>query len=228
MTKLKSAYFTLAIALIICLSTQWSWADSAYVTDSITITLRTGPSIENKVIASLSSGQPVEVLDSNGDWSHVFVLKNGERTREGWVLTRYLMSRQPCEVRGRALITENNQLKENLMSLEKKFDEVKRREEALGIKLQNTAKALDNLNNEHQSLKAGAEGYLKLKDAHAATQSKLETIQKEFDGLNKKYETMRSSQTYKWFIAGAGVLLFGLIIGLVLGSKQRKRRSSYY
>jgi hypothetical protein len=39
--------------------TQQGWADKAYVTDSFEITLRTGPSNENKIIAMLFSGRPL-------------------------------------------------------------------------------------------------------------------------------------------------------------------------
>jgi len=44
------------------------------VTDSFKVTLRTGPSSENKIIAMPSSGQPVKVLDSRGNWSHLRLL----------------------------------------------------------------------------------------------------------------------------------------------------------
>ena len=39
--------------------TQQGWATKAYVIDSFEITLRTGPSNENKIIAMLFSGRPL-------------------------------------------------------------------------------------------------------------------------------------------------------------------------
>jgi SH3 domain protein len=225
---MNKTHFTLAIALSICLITEGVWATGAYVTDSFKITMRTGPSVENKIIAMLSSGQLVEVLDSQGDWSLVSPLQNGQSSKEGWVLSRYLMTRQPWERQATSVTKENTQLKEKLTALEKEFREAVRREKELDINLTETAKYLAKLKKEHESLKKGAAGYLKLKATNRATQSKLKTTQKELEGLTEKYESLRSSERNKWFATGAGVLLFGLIVGLVLGRQQKKRRSSYH
>jgi SH3 domain protein len=217
----------LIIALGLCLISQPSWAEKAYVIDSLKITLRTGPSLENRVIANLSSGQPVEVLDLQGDWSQVRLLENGERSEEGWVLSRYLITRQPWKMRANALIKENVQLKKTLTALENKSSEAVRREQELATRLQKTAMSLNKVEKEHQSLKNRSADYLKLEAKYKATQSKLTTIQREFEGITEKYKRLRSSQRNKWYMTGAGVLLSGLIVGLVLGRQQRKRRSSY-
>lgn len=217
----------LIITFGLCLISQPSWAEKAYVIDSLTITFRTGPSIENKIIANLSSGQALEVLALQGDWSQVRLLKNGESGEEGWVLSRYLITRQPWKMLADALSKENAQLKEDLTVLEKKSSEAVRREQELATKLQKTAISLNKLEKEHESLKNRSADYLKLEAQYKATHSKLETIQREFEGITENYERLRSSQRNKWYMTGAGVLLFGLIVGLVLGRKQRKRQSSY-
>ena len=69
--------FFWSIVLGFCLTGQWSWAEKAYVTDSLKVTFRTGPSTENKIVSMLSSGQPVEVLESQEKWTHVRLLGNG-------------------------------------------------------------------------------------------------------------------------------------------------------
>ncbi len=217
----------LIITFGLCLISQPSWAEKAYVIDSLTITFRTGPSIENKIIANLSSGQALEVLGLQGDWSQVRLLKNGESGEEGWVLSRYLITRQPWKMLADALSKENAQLKEDLTVLEKKSSEAVRREQELATTLQKTAMSLNKLEKEHESLKNRSAEYLKLEAQYKATHSKLETIQREFEGITENYERLRSSQRNKWYMTGAGVLLFGLIVGLVLGRKQRKRQSSY-
>jgi len=56
------------------------WAERAYVTDSFEITFRTGPGTNHKIMRMLSSGQPVEVVREEGEWSlaelPVFVPRN--------------------------------------------------------------------------------------------------------------------------------------------------------
>ena len=55
----------------LCMPCAESLATKAFVTDTFRISLRRGPSIENKILKFLSSGQPVEVLESNDGWSRV-------------------------------------------------------------------------------------------------------------------------------------------------------------
>ncbi|MBW1998449.1 MAG: TIGR04211 family SH3 domain-containing protein [Deltaproteobacteria bacterium] len=201
--------------------------ERAYVTDSFRITFRTGPSLENKILAMLVSGQAVEVLESQGEWSRVRLLdKDGEE--EGWVLTRYLTYRVPWEVRARKLEKENMQLKEKLEELNLDLQRTMQRERESSGQLASTVKALTRLKKDYVTLKEGSAGYLKLKASYDQIQSRLEKIQRDFDLLNKEYDRLKDSQRTRWFIAGASVLLCGLIVGLILGKKQKKRRSSYY
>ena len=89
---------------------QQGWSTKAYVTDSFEITLRTGPGNENKIIAMLFSGRPLEVLDTRGECSQVKVLDGG---KEGWVLSRYLVTRLPWEVQAKKLQEDSVSLNGN-------------------------------------------------------------------------------------------------------------------
>jgi len=216
------------IMLALFVMGQTSWAQKAYVTDSLKITLRTGPSIENKIIVMLDSGQPVEVLESSGEWSRVLVVGAGGSTQEGWVLSRFLMPRSPWEMQAKAFMGENAELKEKLATTEKELRESTGRSQELAVKLRDTTTAFARLENEYKSLKQGAAGFLELKTEHESTVSQLENTKKELLRLTKENEELQSSQRIKWFATGASVLFVGLIFGLVMGRKQRKRRSTLY
>jgi SH3 domain protein len=56
----------------------------------------------------------------------------------------------------------------------------------------------------------------------------LETAQGDVQGLTKENESLKSSQRNRWFAMGALVLLCGLMIGVVVGRQQRKRKSIYH
>lgn len=228
---LKNMYSLRVVLMVlcgICLMGSYSWAETAYITDTLKITFRTGPSLENKIISVLSSGQAVEVLGAEGDWSHIQLLKDGETTKEGWVLSRYLITRQPWEMQTQAFYKESTEFKKKAMDLEKELSGVVRREKELDAALKDTAATLEKLKEEHESLKEGAAGYLELKAEYTKTQSELETTQQALGEMTEKYENLRASEWRKGFGTGAGVLLLGLVVGMVLGRQQRKRRSSYY
>ncbi len=191
---MKRFRLVILMTLGLCLTAQTGWATKAYVTDTFRISLRRGPSIENKILKFLPSSQPVEVFESQEGWSRVRPLESGQGSIEGWVLSRYLITRPPWETQARSLKKENDQLKEKLARIENEWDE---------------------------SLKREIGDYLKIKAGHETTQ---ETLQR----LTKENESLRSSQRNKWFATGALVLLCGLMIGLMVGRQQKKRRSALY
>jgi SH3 domain protein len=205
---------------------QSSWATEAYVTDSLKVTLRTGPSNENKIIAVLPSGQPLEVINSKGNWSYVRLAGEAEEKKEGWMLSQYLMTRVPWESQVAALKKENASLKEKLPDIENRLSQTARREQDLTKKLQNTAQSLQELQREYETLKREAAQYLKLKATHQATRSSLKGLQEQVQVLDKENQSLRSSERNKWFAIGALVLLCGLVFGMIIGRQQKKRR--YY
>jgi SH3 domain protein len=222
---------TALVATLLCLlgvAMESHGSSTAYVTDSFEITLRTGPSTDNKIIYTPQSGQPMEVLEVQGDWSHVKLMKKGGEPIEGWALNRYLISRLPWELKAKSVSEDNATLKDRLAALQKTFGAVSQREKELSENLQEKTRALEALRTEYDSLKSGAAEYLRLKSEHKATQSNLETLRKTIDELTVENQRLESSQKTRWFATGALVLLFGLLIGVAVGRQSRKKRSSYY
>jgi SH3 domain protein len=205
--------------------TRKGWADKAYVTDSFEITLRTGPTTGNKIMGMLSSGQAVDVVSREGEWS--FVRLPGD-DKEGWVVSRYLINRLPWELQAKALQEELARLRTKAGQTEKDFSEASRQSQDLTAELKHKTQELDRLQKEHSELQRGAEGYLKLKALNAATEKNLAAAQKELINVAAENEKLRSSQQNKWFLYGALVLLCGLLIGTLIGRQQKRRKSSFY
>ncbi len=229
--SLKKACRLRVVFVVLCgvfLMSRLGWAETAYVKDTLLITFRTGPSTKHAVIARLSSGQPLEILGVDGDWSHIQLIEDGGATKEGWVLSQYLITRQPWKMQAQTALKESTEFKQKAADLEKELSEAVRRGQELAISLEDTAATLAELREEHESLKEGAAGYLELKATHTATQSELEATQLELGELTERYEKLRGSETWKWFGTGAGVFLSALVVGIVLGRQQKRRRSSYY
>ena len=203
---------------------QQGWATKAYVTDSFELTLRTGPGNENKIIAMLFSGRPLEVLGTRGEWSQVKVLDGG---KEGWVLSRYLVTRLPWEVQAKKLQEDSVSLNAKLNRLQKECVDESQQRQGLAAELKQKTQELEALSKEYLELKKGAEGYLRLKTIYEATEKDLKTAQSELSKVTAENETLRSLQRNRWFLSGAAVLLCGLLIGGIVGRQQKKKRSLY-
>ncbi len=182
----------------LCLIVDTCWGSQAFVTDSFRISIRRGPSIENKILKFIPSGLEVEVLDVEGldvqdGWSLVRTLEPENKATKGWVLSRYLIIRKPWENQTKALKQKNLKLNNKLAGIEKEWKE----------------KFLRDVGD-----------YNKMKKDYNAIVATVETQKQTIAGL-------KTSQNIYFLAIGALILLFGLIIGLVTGRKQR-RQSSYY
>lgn len=144
------------IILGLCLTGHTSWAAKSYITDSFRISLRRGPSTENKILKFLSSGHPVEILKAQEGWSLVRSLADNQKNIKGWVLSRYLIIRLPWENQTKLLLQENSVLKKKLARLEGERD---------------------------GTLKQEADKYVKLKTVHASSQKTIQMLTKENENL---------------------------------------------
>jgi SH3 domain protein len=133
-----------------------SWAAKGYVTDSFRISLRRGPSTENKILKFLPTGYPVEILKTEEGWSLVHSLADEQENIKGWVLSRYLIIRLPWENQAKLLLQENAVLKKELARLEGDRDETLKRE---------------------------ADKYVKLKTVHDSSQKTIQMLTKENKNL---------------------------------------------
>ena len=150
--------FRLIIFLILglCLMSHRSWAVNAYVTDQFRISLRRGPSTENKILKFLPSGYPVEILENQEGWSLVRSTEGEQDSVKGWVLSRYLITRHPWEKQTQSLLQENAILKKKLAGFE---------------------------NGWKAALKQETDKYAKLKAAHDASQKTIQKLKKENERL---------------------------------------------
>jgi SH3 domain protein len=203
---------------------QQGWAPKAYVTDSFEP--HSARALATR-IKSLLCSFPVARFRCwihGGEWSQVKVLDDG---KEGWVMSRYLVTRLPWEVQARRLQEDSVSLNAKLNRLQKEFVDESQQRQGLAEELKRKTEAVEVLSMEHLELNKGAGGYLRLKTIHEATEKDLKAAQAELSKLSAENETLRSSQQNRWFLSGALVLLCGLLIGGIAGRQQRKRRSLY-
>jgi SH3 domain protein len=140
--------FFLFVLLGLSLMVQPSWAERAYVTDTLRVTFRTGPSTENKIISTLNSGEPLEVLETQGDWTRVRLLGPDRGQKTGWIKAQYLVTRLPWEVQATTLGEENARLKEEIGKIRKQLSEAVLREQGLTKELRENTEALGKLRGE--------------------------------------------------------------------------------
>lgn len=204
----------------LCLISPESWANKSFVTDTFRISLRRGPSIENKILKFLPSGQPVEVLEVEEGWSRVRPAATDQNGLEGWVLSRYLIARLPWKEQFISSHEKNMQLEKDLADARKMLKEYSSKEKGLTSQVRTYEEALEKSQAEYLKLKADASNYLELKSAH-------DDLFRRVSELEMDNERLMTAQRNRWFALGAVILLCGLMIGMLFG-RQEKKGKGYY
>jgi len=223
----KKSYILLFIICILICNPINAIAETRYVSDMLEITMRSGKGTGYGITRMLRSGTPLEVLEIDKETGYSKV--RTDNGKEGWVLSRFLMQEQAArdlltaaekklaeqETDNRKLTTamaalkdEKKTLANNLNSLEKESRSVSRE---LAEVRQTASKTL-TINSENKDLK---NQLLSLK-------SQLQTVEQE-------NERLRDRTAREWFMVGAGVVLLGIIIGLIIPKiRFSKKKSTWY
>jgi SH3 domain protein len=208
----------MGLSLVLCLFSTAVYGETMYVSDILKLTLRTGPSTENKILAVIASGQQLEVVEFGQEWSQV-QLPNG---KEGWVLSRYLTPHETNNVKldrlqakhknlmaqAAALLEENNRLQA----------ENKKRESEFKINQKQAVKA----RSDYETLKTEAAEFISLKSKYKEAVSQLAKQTAKAEKFEEQLTRLEMSAYIKWFLAGSGVLIVGFLIGF--STKRQRRR----
>ncbi|MDM8526423.1 TIGR04211 family SH3 domain-containing protein [Desulfococcaceae bacterium HSG8] len=204
---------------MLLLSAVTAQAETMYV-DLVKITMRREPGNDRKILAMISPGQRLEVLERGEGWTKA-LLPNG---KEGWVLTRYLTSKKPAGLAKKKSEEGSEALSEQISDLTEENKKLKEEVKRLTSGFTSEDESFDRLRKSYESLKTECADFLKLKLEYKKTASHLLEQTKKSEKMQQELTELKKDRSLKWFIYGAGVLFVGVIIGVIM--KGRPRRSS--
>jgi len=229
-----SIIFVLVIIALTMLTAR-AEADTRYVVDELVITLRQGKSQQHKILKTLKTGTPMEILEEGPTY---FKVRISDGT-EGYVLRQYISSQPPKTLLVKKLQIENNGLQNKIGELEKtktrlemQVDEIQKKYDSEVSELeaestnfeQSLELALNNQNEiteKYNTLLSQSENVIKIAAEKDRLLKENKILRAETQELRKKNEKMENSKMIKWFLAGGGVFFFGWMIGKI----SRKKRS---
>jgi len=190
-----------------------------YINDTMTITMRTGPATDRKIIALLGVGQELEILKSENEWTLVR-LPNG---KEGWVISRFITDQTPNEIQLERLKSKYDDLKEKAAALMDENKILKAENKRLGDDLDTSEKKLKGTDKAYETLKKESTQFLELQAKYKESTAKLTEQTQKAEKYEDELTKLLWNKNIKWFLSGAGVLIIGFIIGF---STKRQRRYS--
>ena len=137
-------------------------AKTIYVTDSLEITMRSGPSVSRKIVKMLSSGSPLVLLDQTQSWYRV----RSQGGQTGWVLKRYTMEDTPKKMRITSLQERINRLEQSSSQAERTIENLRSENTQLRSSLEKAEAKLANVSSDHQALRAKVHSLRSSRELH--------------------------------------------------------------
>ena len=209
----------LTIALII-FTFKVSAESFVYITDELDLPIRSDKNFGNNIIRLLPSGTELSLLQSTEDgWAQIQF-----DDTIGWIKTFYLSSNPSAREELKKLTREYNS---NTLLISKLSDEKEELEKKL-ITLKN-----DNTDLIVQSSKSQAEkehieqiyqDALKLEHENEKLIQENLQLKTELQLAENITQIQQDTSSRNWFIVGAIVLFFGMVIGLIVPNLLKRRR----
>ena len=212
------------LPLIIILLSSWTaHAETVYVTDNIKLSLRSGPSLKNKIVKMLSSGTPLTVLkrDSNG-----YIKVQTSKGTEGYILSRHTKKNH----------TNNwylNKTNENIIRLRDKNQQLQTELDALksehpdkdsdNLALSTPKKQMSKKISEIQQITANMP---QLKQQRDQLQERVVNAERELQQLKREKQTLEDTTNQSWFIYGGMLAFAGVFLGLLIPKISWQKKSS--
>ena len=202
-----------------------AFAAPAWVSDQFEITLRTGPSTSNSIQLMIDSGLRLEVLERDADTGYSKVRTPGGT--EGWVLSRYLMNEPSAREQLQKLSSQLTSANSRGSSLDGKMKAITAEYDSANRKINELERAKAAVEKELGEIKRTAANVLAIDKQNKTLMDQLAAAQIRADTLEQENRELSSQTTRYWFMAGALVLLVGVILGIWLPRVRWQRRSRY-
>ncbi len=189
-------------------------AEKRYVKDVLTITLRSGPGDEYKILKGLKSGAHLQLIEETEDGKYAKIAT--DKGLEGWVMNRYLVN-EPVAF-------------EKLILTQRELDKAKADLSELKGKYSSTKKELADANrnssdlNKDKSKQAKELDYIKKVSANAINldkknqelMTKSEELKITVDTLRAENERLQSSKDLNYILMGGFLVSLGLFLGWLI------------
>jgi SH3 domain protein len=206
----------LIVLLALACWTAPALAETLYVNDVIKVPVRSGASLDNKVIAMVASGDALEVMKRGEEWTQVR-LADG---KEGWMTSRHLITERPYVLQFRDLERKHADMLARAAPSARELSELRDQNTQLGEALEQTRGALESLRTAHEALQRDAANVVALRSERDSARTQLAEQTQQNRQTSEELTVLARSHNIRWFLSGAAVLL----LGIAIGSSVRKKR----
>lgn len=214
------------ISIILLVTGLAVQAQTLYVTDEFKVTMRSGESAKHRVVQMIKSGTPVTVLGVNKETGYTEVRTSSGKT--GYILSRQLLNEPVAREQLASLQARIQMLESAPGELSSKLAKLSKDYETLNQEHKSVVKEKDALKQELEELRRVSANAVEISRERTTLRKQVATMSHDVEDQRQEIRELKNSAIQRWFIIGAGVLLGGILLGLILPHLRiRKRKDSW-
>lgn len=196
-----------------------------YVTDSLRLDTRRGPSTSHRIVRMVPTGTRLEVLEEKDGWSRVRL--SGDSAEDAWILTRFLRKDPPPRQALADARERLDSLEQEHGTMSEELEQSRASLQALNAERDSLAADLGATQAELEQLKRTASSAVEMREENQSQKRQLDELGLAHKSLTREFQTLRASRERDWFVAGGGVLLAGMLLGFIIPKIRWRRRRGW-
>lgn len=189
-------------------------AEKRYVKDVLTITLRSGPGGDFKILKGLKSGSHLQLIEETEDGKYSKVTT--DKGLEGWVMSRYLVDEPVAFEKLILTKRELDKARADLGELKKKYSTTKKDLADANRNSSNLNKDKSKQAKELEYIKKVSANAINLDKKNQELMTKSEELKITVDTLRAENERLQSSKDLNYILMGGFLVALGLFLGWLI------------
>ncbi len=210
--------------LLLILCSTAAFAKTAYVTDELKITLRTGESATHRIARMLPTGERLTVLSTNPATGYSKVRTSGGA--EGFVLSRQLVDQPVARDRLAAAEAEVKMLKAAPGELSSRLAKLTEQHKTLLKEHEELKEAKTLVDQQFAALQRTSSNAVRIANERNELRKQVASMTREVEDVKQQNRELENKTAQNWFLIGGGVVVGGIILGLILPHLRVRRRKS--
>ncbi len=215
----------LLLSIVLLAATGAAAQTTGYVTDQISVTLRTGTSTKHEILRMVPTGTRLTVLEQDPESGYSRVqLPDGT---EGWMLNRYVDDGPTARIRLEGAERQLTELKKRAARLQAQIVELS---ETRGTAEQQLAKLRENnasLAQELAEIRRVSSDAVEISERNRRLSQRISAMETDIQVLRQQNESLRDRSNRDWFVVGAVVVIGSMLFGIGLTRIRWRRRSEW-
>lgn len=210
----------------LALSMAASAVEKRYVTDTLFLQLRTGPSQEHRILRALPSGEHLVVIEHH-DPDTGYTKVRSPQGQEGYVLTRFLVDEPIAKEKLILTSRELDKIKAELITSQQQRNEYRLELNQIKSERANLSQSSSELEKELERITGISANALSLDERNRSLTQRNQELEIQLEAISAENEQLRYDSRNTFLLYGGGLIALGIFAGLVLPSLRGKSSSGW-